>query len=132
GRFGSPVDLALAIQAEVHPTPPSDKKPDHLILNLSVGWDSDLLHKGLGAVAPDGLNAEELAVYAALVDAAKHDVLTIAAAGNGQGGQQPGQGPLLPAGWYVKAPKTKLSPAFLPDPPDPVIWSIGAIDRNGK
>ncbi|HXU34259.1 MAG TPA: S8 family serine peptidase [Thermoanaerobaculia bacterium] len=128
GRFGSPVDLALAIREEVHrPTPMG-----HLILNLSVGWDPELLHQGLGAEAADGLNAEELAVYAALWDAASRGVLAIAAAGNGQGGQQPGNGPLLPAGWYVEPPKTKLAPAFLPDPADPVIWSIGAIDRNGR
>ncbi|HEV7668882.1 MAG TPA: S8 family serine peptidase [Thermoanaerobaculia bacterium] len=136
GRFGSPVDLAVAINAEVDewvnlPKYQTDK-PDHLILNLSVGWDSELLHKGLGAIAADGLNAEELAVYAALWKAATLDVLVIAAAGNGQGGQQLGQGPLLPAGWYAKPPKTKLFPVFLPDQPDPVIWSIGAIDRNGK
>ncbi len=130
GAYGSPLDLALAIRDEVAAWETAG--PPHLILNLSVGWDGELLHKALGAEASDGLNAEELSVFAALRDAAGQGVLAIAAAGNGYGGPQPGTGPLLPAAWYIKPPTTPLLAPVPLAPPDPVIWPIGAIDRNGR
>lgn len=127
GRYGSPTDLATAILAEVLGWKP-DVTP-HLILNLSVGWDSKLLHKIPLAEGPDLLNAEELAVYYALGYAARQGALAIAAAGNGHGGPQPGTGPLLPAGWYASPPYTEK--IKFPASPDPVVWPIGAVDRHG-
>ncbi len=131
GRYGTPIDLATAILAEVQLWNP-EAKPDltpHLILNLSVGWDPKLLHETLGAEGRDHMNAEELAVYYALGYAARLGALAIAAAGNGHGGPQPGTGALLPAGWYASPPYTQRLP--FPASPDPLIWPIGAVDRHG-
>ncbi|MEP7010739.1 MAG: S8 family serine peptidase [Acidobacteriota bacterium] len=130
GGYGSPLDLALAIRDEVAAWKKSGIR--HLVLNLSVGWDSNLLHKGLGAEAADGLNAEELSVYAALRNAAAQGALSIAATGNGQGVALSETGPLLPAGWYAKPPTIALLAPVPLTTIDPVVWPIGATDRNGQ
>ncbi len=130
GGYGSPLDLALAIQDEVVAWKTSGIR--HLVLNLSVGWDSKLLHQGLGAEAADGLNSEELSVYAALRNAATQGALSIAATGNGQGVALSETGPLLPAGWYAQPPPTALLAPVPSTTIDPVVWPIGAIDRNGQ
>jgi len=128
GFFGRPSDIALAIVREVDAWA-APGNPPRLILNLSVGWDPELLHDDLHAEDGDHLNAEELAVYAALAYARQQGALAVAAAGNSPGGSQPGQGALLPARWYAAPPDTQ---GLVTAADDPVVWAIGAVDRNER
>jgi len=128
GFFGRPSDLALAIVSEVDAWA-ATHNPRNLILNLSVGWDPELLHLTLHAEDAGHLNAEELAVYAALAYARDKGALAIAAAGNSPGGSQPGQWAMLPARWYGSPPDTQN---LVTATQDPVVWAVGAIDRNGQ
>jgi hypothetical protein len=128
GGFGSPGDLAEAIARETLAWNPSGGAPSqHLILNLSVGWDPDELH----AVAPpfDGeeLNTEEAAVYSALVYAAQQGALVIAAAGNGNGGVKPGHGGVWPAAWYAAPPSLPEGSGSTP-----LLWAIGGVDHANR
>jgi hypothetical protein len=134
GYFGRPSDLALAIADEVFQwTQDESRGSQRLILNLSVGWDPELLHEDLGAEDPEGLNAEELAVYAALAYAKNARALVVAAAGNSPGGSKPGLSATLPARWYQGPPN---DPRLLVPKPlrglDPVVYAIGAVDRNDR
>ncbi len=134
GGYGTPGDLAVALRAAVDGW--LDRKAqtgitarrEHLILNLSLGWDPRVLHEQLGAIDPeDHLNAEELAVYDALAYAAERGALAISAAGNLIGGKMPEFGPTLPAGWDAKPPAFPL----LPPSEERVVWAVGGIARGG-
>lgn len=131
GSVGSPSDVAKAIIDEVTEwpealsspeAPTSETAPRHLILNLSVGWDPELLAAERGS---DGVNAEEVAVYDALVFARERGALPIAAAGNGHGGKNAESGATLPARWYAVSPGFARS-----DAREPVVWAIGAVNRD--
>ncbi len=152
GSFGSPSDLAVAIRREVADWTDfkrrAEGEPPNLILNLSLGWDHEILTSpiadgGLGMVGSDGLNAEEMAVQAALEEAAAAGVLVIAASGNGSGpklGKLTGGGALWPAAWSIGAPPTrpKTGPStwgstnLIPISGKPLVWAIGGIDRRGS
>ncbi len=134
GGYGTPGDLAAAIRAAVDgwlgqaaPRGVTNRR-EHLILNLSLGWDPKVLHEQLGAIdREDHLNAEELAVYDALAYAAERGALAISAAGNLIGGKMPEFGPTLPAGWDAKPPVFPL----LPPSEERVVWAVGGIARGG-
>ncbi len=131
GHFGSPADLAIAIERELEAWRASATPTEHLVLNLSLGWDHELLTQGLGQVGPDGLNAEELAVQLMLEEAAAQGALVLAAVGNGSStlrGSHAGSGPLLPAAWALGVPATN---GFLPRSGAPLLWAVGGIDRQG-
>lgn len=133
GYFGRPSDLALAIADEVFQwTQDESSRSKRLILNLSVGWDPELLHEDLGAEDPAGLNAEEIAVYAALAYAKMEGALVIAAAGNSPGGSKPGLSATLPARWYQGPPQAPGLASLSLSSLDPVVFAIGAVDRNDR
>jgi hypothetical protein len=94
GYRGSYNDLAQAILDEVDSWK-LRRKPERLVLNLSVGWDGEKMDdwKSYKEMTP---NAQ--AVYRALDFAADQGVLVLAAAGNELAGS-PTTKPLLPAGW---------------------------------
>lgn len=135
GYFGRPSDLAKAIAREVSDWS-QQKQPRHLILNLSLGWDPELLRE-LASVSAAGsptgnldqVNLEEEAVYDALLYAQNEGVLVIAAAGNSPGGARPGQLATLPARWYAIPPDAfgRLSVSERP-----VVYAVGAVDRNDR
>jgi hypothetical protein len=133
GYLGRPSDVALAIVREVDDWLAADwqkpGKPQHLILNLSIGWDPDLLHKQAQQMGGSAQNAEELAVYAALDYARAQGALPIAASGNSPGGSQPGQGATAPARWYAVPPETGGAMTAVHDP---VVWAVGAVDRDDR
>jgi Subtilase family len=130
GHFGTPLDLALALDREIRDWRKRGTA-EHLILNLSLGWDHDMLTRGLGAVGEDGLNAEELAVLAILEEAALDpNILVLAAAGNGGGrklGKVNGEGPLWPAAWSIRTPS---SLKLITPSSQKLVWAIGAVDRR--
>lgn len=92
---------------------------DHLVLNLSLGWDGALIG-GLDEKEKDTPLAVQ-AVYAALEYAAWRGVLVVAAAGNSRLGPQPGSGPLLPAAW-----ETRVSPW------GPLVYAAGGVQSDGR
>ncbi|MEM9384458.1 MAG: S8/S53 family peptidase [Pseudomonadota bacterium] len=104
GWFGAQTDLARAIRNEVaewtnDTTPRGMGEQQHLILNLSLGWN-----RRFGG--NQGFNAMPLAVaavYSALQDASCRGALVLAAAGNQHGGPNEPGGPMYPAAWEQRA-----------------------------
>lgn len=138
GYFGRPSDVARAIVREVDDWLDAGS-PQHLVVNVSLGWDPDLLHPKrnaedtgahLDAEEPGThANAEELAVYAALDYARTQGALPIAASGNSPGGSQPGHGATAPGRWFAKPPDTG---GYFTAVSDPVVWAVGAVDRDDR
>ena len=128
GHLGLVSDLAQAIVVEVlHWRKPGS--PRHLILNLSLGWDGELLHKlkhDLKTRKVEELEPSVQAVYNALRFARKSGVLVIAAAGNRRGGQTKSNWPLLPAAWELRRPSF-LPFAFCRKP----VYAVGGVDWQG-
>lgn len=128
GQIGTQLDLARAIREEVDAWRKDLGRPDapqHLVLNLSVGWDGRLF-SGFQEQAAE-MNAGTQAVYWALRYARDLDVLVLAAAGNACNG--PSEGPLLPAAWEQEAPEegTCGEPAERP-----LVYAVGGVDRWGR
>ncbi len=108
GWFGSQVELARAIRSEVvdwvvttSPAPlPAEQQ--HLILNLSLGWNARY-----GGNQPfNAMPPPVAAVYAALLDARCRGALPVASAGNQHGGPSEPGGPVLPARWEQRPAPT--------------------------
>jgi hypothetical protein len=100
---------------------------EHLILNLSIGWDGEIPIDG-GKADLDAHSFSELdpavqAVYGALRIAARNHVLVIAAAGNRRGGSlHDSNWPTLPAAWELHRFShrgTKL------------VYAVGGVDWQG-
>ena len=114
GFRGTYTDLAQAILDEIAGWQPSPAGgPQHLVLNLSVGWDSEKF----GGSEPNltDMPVEVQAVYSALQTAADQGVLVLAAAGNELSGPSPTGKPLLPGGWESRGPK-------------PVVYAVSGVD----
>jgi hypothetical protein len=117
GRLGSLHDLAEAITEEVSEWQ-KDKRSTRLILNLSIGWDGELLSE----VTEDEskLGPAALEVYNAIRYAAGHGALVIAAAGNRRGGTPDTRWPVLPAAWEVRRLLERKA-----------IYAVGGLDWQG-
>ncbi|MEO0425311.1 MAG: S8/S53 family peptidase [Pseudomonadota bacterium] len=109
GWFGAQTDLARAIRNEVREwtaqtNPGVGDEQQHLILNLSLGWN-----RRFGG--NQGFPAMPLAVasvYSALQDASCRGALVFAAAGNQHGGPDEPGGPMYPAAW-----EQQRAPSFI-------------------
>jgi len=126
GGIGTQGDLATAIFDEVNAwqaarVAPGGNAPEHLVLNLSVGWDP-VLSDGLGKKQLEDLRAGAQAVYSALRYASTLDVLVLAASGNRTLCAWCAKGPLLPAAW-------EDDPAGATAP---VVYGVGGVRSNGK
>lgn len=127
GVIGTQGDLATAIFAEVRawqtdPPPPGAAAPQHLVLNLSVGWDPQLID-GLDKKQLAELRAGTQAVYGALRYASTLNVLVLAAAGNRNRCSWCAKGPLLPAAWERDRPAGETPQ---------LIYAVGGVRSNGK
>lgn len=114
GYNGRQTDLARGIVAAVQ-----NRSADNLIINLSVGWESDMF----GGSGPTDMLPPVRAVYDALRYARCSRALIIASAGNSSGMTSP-EAPLAPGRWEgFPAPSgTECSVDFgLPS------WSDGAV-----
>jgi hypothetical protein len=119
GYAGTIADLAQAILEEVIAFQPAEGT-EHLILNLSLGWDGE----GLGDLDADEPSVQ--AVYDALRFAAQKGVLVIAAAGNRRGGSPDSTLPVLPAAWELR------HPGFWPRFRGPkLVYAVGGVDWQG-
>jgi hypothetical protein len=123
GNLGLVDELAAAILREVFSWRNSGSK-EHLVLNLSVGWDGELLGElDKGRVSQLRLDAQ--LVYKALQYARRSHALVIAAAGNRRGGGR-SNWPLLPAAWELHRPSV-LPFAVGPKP----VYAVGGVDWQG-
>jgi hypothetical protein len=123
GRLGAVDDLAQAITREVLFS--HLKHPDqHLVLNLSVGWDGELL-RGTGRTG-SALEPDAQLVQRALRYARQSGALVIAAAGNRRGGEE-SNGPLLPAAWEI-APVAEPTRGAAGPPAPPLVYAVGGVD----
>lgn len=123
GNLGLVDELATAIVQEVLDWWP-DSGRKHLILNLSVGWNGELLDE-LGTRKVSQLRADTRLVYNALQLARRSGALVIAAAGNRRGGGE-SKWPLLPAAWELRRPS--CWPLTLGPKP---VYAVGGVDWQG-
>jgi len=123
GRVGAISDLAPAIVNEVARWRASGD-PEHLVLNLSLGWDGEGLD--LDARSVEELDFPVRAVYQALRFAAQRGALVIAAAGNRRGGPSESDWPLLPAAWEARRPSW-LRWGFQ----GKLVYAVGGVDWQG-
>ena len=125
GHFGLQSDLAKAIESEVASWQAEDPR-QHLVLNLSVGWDAQLFG-GLDQAQRAEMRAGTQAIYSALRYAKSLDVLVLAAAGNRT--QCSTEGPLLPAAWERGA----ASVARCCNAPEaPLVYAVGGVQSDGQ
>ncbi len=123
GNLGLVDELASAIVREVWKWSP-DAKRKHLILNLSLGWDGELLNE-LDHHKVAHLEADSQLVYKALQLARQSGALVIAAAGNRRGGGE-SKWPLLPAAWELRRPSL-LRFLGVSKP----VYAVGGVDWQG-
>jgi hypothetical protein len=124
GNLGLVNELAQTIVREVWDWRQSGSR-QHLILNLSLGWDGELFGD-LAARRVSQLDPAVRAVYDALRFARSQGVLVIAAAGNQRGGETKSNWPLLPAAWELRRP------SWFPFVFGPKrIYAVGAVDSQG-
>jgi hypothetical protein len=124
GNLGLVNELAQTIVREVWDWRQSGSR-QHLILNLSLGWDGELFGD-LAARRVSQLDPAVRAVYDALRFARRHGVLVIAAAGNQRGGETRSKWPLLPAAWELRRP------SWFPFVFGPKrVYAVGGVDAQG-
>ncbi|HEV7668362.1 MAG TPA: S8/S53 family peptidase [Thermoanaerobaculia bacterium] len=126
GYIGSFADLAKAIHDEV--TAWTNQGPEHLVLNLSVGWDGERFG-GLTETRVCDLPPGPRAVYLALEEAARKGALIFASAGNAQPGPHASTGPLLPAAWVRGNIRESACGQELKAP---LLYAVGAVQSDGK
>jgi hypothetical protein len=113
GFHGTYAALTKALWDEIT----SPKRPSHLVLNLSLGWDGEKF--GGWENDPAKMTPDVQAVYKLLEFAAGQKVLVIAAAGNELSGPSPTGRPLLPAGW-----ESRLRPGTR----EPLVYAVSGVD----
>lgn len=130
GVIGLQSDLARGIYRAVRDF--EDSSAEHLVINLSVGWEPALFG-GMVAGGPDRPSAQS--VHAAILYARCHGALIIAAAGNANGFTC-NEGALAPGRWEqahapgmgecagVGVPSPILEPANYA----PLVHSVGGLD----
>jgi len=124
GYWGFLNDIAWGIGLAAARKPPGR----HQIINLSVGWNTDLGH--LAQLRP-----HVRAVYDALRYARCQGALAIVAAGNTDGQRPAPEGPLVPAAWQTVAAPTaaECQQDFgLPGTEGgsgPLVFAVSAVDR---
>jgi Subtilase family len=123
GDLGLVDELAAAIVREIWNWRRSGSR-QHLILNLSVGWDGELPGE-LGGRRGSPLKTDARLVYDALQLAHRSGALVIAAAGNRRGGGE-SNWPLLPAAWELYRP-SGLPRLLGPRP----VYAVGGVDWQG-
>jgi hypothetical protein len=125
GYFGHITELAAGIGDAVGQWDEGGSGQQHLIINMSVGWDPSF--------NADPRNDEGIAaVRAALEDAACAGALIVAAAGNSNDGPDPGSGPMYPAAFELEP-----APAACPRGAGagnstywPLVYSAGGLRGN--
>jgi hypothetical protein len=123
GNLGLVDELASAIVKEVLVWLP-DSKHKHLILNLSLGWDGEMLGE-LDKRRVSQLKPDAQLVYNAIRFARRSGALVIAAAGNRRGGEE-SKWPLLPAAWELRRP------SWVPFPfGHKLLYAAGGVDWQG-
>lgn len=102
GELGSLASLARAVQAEAKEWSLHALEGQHLVLNLSLGWDR---RYGGWQPSPGDMPLAMRAVLRALEDARCRGALIVAAAGNHIGGPAAPEadGPWFPGGWERQA-----------------------------
>jgi hypothetical protein len=122
GNLGLVDELAAAIVKEVLQWRP-DSKHKHLILNLSLGWDGEMLGE-IDQRRVSQLKPDAQLVYNALRFARRSGALVIAAAGNRRGGEE-SKWPLLPAAWELHRP------SWFPFFGHKLVYAVGGVDWQG-
>ncbi|HEV7508901.1 MAG TPA: S8/S53 family peptidase [Thermoanaerobaculia bacterium] len=122
GNLGLVDELAAAIVNEVVQWRP-DSKHKHLILNLSLGWDGEMLGE-IDQRRVSQLKPDAQLVYNALQFARQSGALVIAAAGNRRGGEE-SKWPLLPAAWELRRP------SYCPFFGHKLVYAVGGVDWQG-
>lgn len=131
GYLGTVDELARVIVQAV-----SEWRQSHstekLILNLSVGWDAELLDqidgcrvRQMDAWRVSQLDPSAQLVYEALRYARRSGALVIAAAGNRRGGEQ-SNWPVLPAAWELRRPTWFHLPFGRKR-----VYAVGGVDWQG-
>ena len=122
GEFGTIAGLAESIWDEVVAWQKDGEPGQHLVINLSLGWDPLLG----GRESDMGQWPEAVrAVYDALEYASCRGAISIAAAGNTRGGppEPHADGPWLPAAWEERAaPDYATCLRVLQEAPDPSLF----------
>lgn len=165
GYFGTPVELARAIHEPVEAwkkqatNRPNAQPQQRLVINLSLGWqptDDGCPERTTASLplTPKAGEVDDDTVFGALLHAACHGALVIAAAGNDPGGisSRLHPGPTCPAAWQRVLAPTKAQcealegpsydiglPSGLPLLPPkniaavdrPLIYGIGGVDYTG-
>ncbi|AUX45865.1 uncharacterized protein SOCE26_073610 [Sorangium cellulosum] len=105
GYFGTPGDLAEAVDRAVEGWKQSPPPRPRLVINLSLGWQPEIGRQS-GGVDINGAAAPAQSVLDALRRAACHGALIVAAAGNEPGNPSSRPGATYPAAWQgVAAPR---------------------------
>lgn len=101
GWFGTQLDVARAIYRAVAAWRIADpkKRPRHLLLNLSLGWQGELGGPIAAGSDERSLPGPVRSAYESLRFASCSDALVIVAAGNDPGGPTRSAGAMYPAGW---------------------------------
>ncbi|WP_438023406.1 S8/S53 family peptidase [Sorangium sp. So ce233] len=106
GYFGTPAELAVAIDDAVKQWKLNPWPRPRLVINLSLGWQPEL-DRSSGGVDAAGAAAPAQAVLEALRNASCHGALIVAAAGNEPGGEAVQPGATFPAAWQDAHAPTK-------------------------
>jgi hypothetical protein len=103
---------------------PACRRGQHLVLNLSLGWEGTRFTGTERYVA--AMNAAVQSVRQILELAACRGVLIVAAAGNRQGGPDAATGPVLPAGWASLPASCCVELAG-----KPFLYAVGGVQAQG-
>jgi hypothetical protein len=140
GYFGTQSELAVAIATSVDSwlAEPAATRPPHLVVNLSVGWDSGQGYGGEYVDEPSTLPPASRAVATAIAHAVCRGGLVVAAAGNQSTAAS--SGPMFPAAWEMHPGPTAAActalegSATLPADPTsvtyrPFVHAVGGLDE---